>query len=183
MIESITMVKIRLQKRGKKGHAQYRVVVAESTRSRDSKYIDDLGYYDPHLEKKFNVDIEKVKDWLAKGAQPTDTVAQYLVKEGVLKDWRKTKRSKLAEPKKKKKSPAEDQKVESEVKEEEKKEESPSEESKDDVQKPEGKPETEQKSEAEKEQSETEKEKKNTEAKSEKTEEKSSEPEKKEAQK
>ena len=69
------MIKIKLQRRGKKGDAHYRVVVAESHRARDSKYIDDLGYYNPHENpSKFEIDQEKAKSWLQKGAQPTETV-------------------------------------------------------------------------------------------------------------
>ncbi|MBD3329286.1 30S ribosomal protein S16 [Candidatus Dojkabacteria bacterium] len=98
------MLKIRLQRRGKRGDAHYRVVVIESHRPRDSKFIEDLGYYNPHQKpSKLNIDMELTKSWLEKGAQPTDTVAQFLHKEGVLDDWRKTKHSKLPQKKAKKK--------------------------------------------------------------------------------
>ncbi len=98
------MLKIRLQRRGKKHQAHYRIVVAEAHRSRDSKYIEDLGYYDPNKDPYlFKIDEEKTKKWLKNGAQPTDTVAQFLVKKGILKTWRKRKASKLPEKKKPKK--------------------------------------------------------------------------------
>lgn len=99
------MIKIKLQRKGKKGEAHYRVVIAQSTKARNSNFIDDLGYYN-HTEKpyKFEVDMDRLKDWLKKGAKPTETVAQILVKEGVLKNWRETKQSKKSPGRKPKKS-------------------------------------------------------------------------------
>lgn len=98
------MLKIRLQRRGKRGDAHYRVVVIQSHRPRDSKFIEDLGYYNPHKKpSKLDIDLELTESWLEKGAQPTDTVAQFLHKEGLLDDWRKTKHSKLPQKKSKKK--------------------------------------------------------------------------------
>jgi small subunit ribosomal protein S16 len=100
------MLKIRLKRTGRKGQPHYRVVVMESTRARDSKAIEDLGYYNPRTQPStFDVDKEAVQKWLQNGAQPTDTVAQLLVKEGVLKGLKKG--SKLAQPKKKKKEASE----------------------------------------------------------------------------
>ncbi len=98
------MLKIRLQRRGRKGVAHYRVVVAESTKARNSSVLDDLGFYN-HTQKpyKFDVDMDRLKDWLKKGAKPTETVAQILVKEKVLKEWRETKASTPSPGKKKKK--------------------------------------------------------------------------------
>lgn len=80
------MVKFKLKRVGKKGQAFYRVVVIESTKKRSSDYIEDLGWYNPHLEadKSFNIDIEKAKGWIKNGAQPTETIAQFFVKLGLI---------------------------------------------------------------------------------------------------
>ncbi len=78
------MLKIKLFRTGKRGHALYRVVVAEARSKRDGKHNDLLGTYDPHANPpSFNVDVEKYNNWLKKGAQPTLTVrklAEKLIK-------------------------------------------------------------------------------------------------------
>ncbi len=76
-------VKIRLQRFGAKKRPFYRIVASESTRSRDGKFLEIIGTYDP-LEGKVNVDSDKVTKWLANGAQPTDTVKSLLKKHKVL---------------------------------------------------------------------------------------------------
>ncbi|HNZ70761.1 MAG TPA: 30S ribosomal protein S16 [Candidatus Dojkabacteria bacterium] len=80
------MIKFKLKRVGKKGQAFYRVVVIESTKKRSSNYIEDLGWYNPHLEagKSFNIDIEKAREWIKNGAQPTETIAQFFVKLGLI---------------------------------------------------------------------------------------------------
>ena len=78
------MLKIRLRRMGAKKKPSYRVVVAESTAPRDGRFIEVLGHYNPRTEPStFQVDAEKVRDWLQKGAQPTDRVARLLSKSGV----------------------------------------------------------------------------------------------------
>ena len=78
-------VKIRLRRMGAKKAPFYRLVVADSRYPRDGRFIEELGYYDPTKEPSLvKVDDEKVKSWIAKGAQPTDTVKALLKKEGVL---------------------------------------------------------------------------------------------------
>ncbi|MBP5269206.1 MAG: 30S ribosomal protein S16, partial [Ruminococcus sp.] len=63
----------------------YRLVVADSRYPRDGRFIEELGYYDPTKEPSLvKVDDEKVKSWIAKGAQPTDTVKAILKKNGTL---------------------------------------------------------------------------------------------------
>ncbi len=84
------MLKIRLKRTGRKGQPHYRVVVMESARPRDGKTVDEIGYYNPRNKPTtFEIDKEKASAWLAKGAQPTDTVAQYFVKEGLLKELKR----------------------------------------------------------------------------------------------
>ena len=75
------MVKIRLRRMGAKKPPYYRVVVADSRAPRDSRFIEELGTYDPMAETdKIKVNMERAKYWIANGAQPTDTVRGLLKK-------------------------------------------------------------------------------------------------------
>ena len=79
------MVKIRLRRMGAKKAPFYRVVVADSRFARDGRFIEEIGYYDPTKEPSVvKIDEEKAKQWLANGAQPTDTVREILKKAAVL---------------------------------------------------------------------------------------------------
>lgn len=79
------MVKIRLTRLGDKKAPFYRVIVADSRSSRDGKFIDMLGTYNPLVEPvEIKIDAEKTKEWLGKGAQPTDTAKALLVKAGII---------------------------------------------------------------------------------------------------
>ena len=72
-------VKIRLTRLGKKKQPTYRVIVADERSPRDGRFIDELGFYDPTQEPSVvKIDTEKAKDWIAKGAKPTETVAKLL---------------------------------------------------------------------------------------------------------
>ncbi|MBR5981470.1 MAG: 30S ribosomal protein S16 [Firmicutes bacterium] len=72
-------VKIRLTRLGKKKQPTYRVIVADERSPRDGRFIDELGFYDPTQEPSVvKIDTDKAKDWIAKGAKPTDTVAKLL---------------------------------------------------------------------------------------------------------
>ena len=71
------MVKIRLKRMGRKKLPIYKIVVAESMSKRDGRAVDILGTYNPK-SKELQIDVEKVREWLAKGAQPTDRVAALL---------------------------------------------------------------------------------------------------------
>lgn len=63
----------------------YRIVVADSRFPRDGRSIEEIGYYDPTKEPSVvKVDADKAKDWISKGAQPTEIVKTLLKKEGVL---------------------------------------------------------------------------------------------------
>ncbi|MBO4292826.1 MAG: 30S ribosomal protein S16 [Clostridia bacterium] len=69
------MVKIRLQRQGKKKAPFYHIVVADSKAPRDGKIIEQLGTYDPMTEPAtIKLDKEKVEKWIKNGAKPTDTV-------------------------------------------------------------------------------------------------------------
>ena len=79
------MVKIRLRRMGAKKAPFYRIVVADSRYPRDGRFIEELGYYDPMKEPaEIKVDAEKTKQWIANGAQPTDTVKALLKKSGAI---------------------------------------------------------------------------------------------------
>lgn len=77
------MVKIRLRRLGAKKAPFYRVVVADSRYPRDGRFIEEIGTYDPTKDPAaINIDVEKAKEWIKKGAQPTDTVKALLKKVG-----------------------------------------------------------------------------------------------------
>jgi small subunit ribosomal protein S16 len=78
-------VKIRLARHGKKGFAYFHIVVADSHAPRDGRFIERIGTYDPNTNPAtVDIDGEKALDWLAKGAQPTDTCRRILSYKGVL---------------------------------------------------------------------------------------------------
>ena len=79
------MVKIRLHRMGAKKAPFYRIVVADSRYPRDGRFIEEIGTYDPMTEPAtVNVDSDKAKEWIANGAQPTDTVKALFKKNGVI---------------------------------------------------------------------------------------------------
>ena len=79
------MVKIRLTRLGAKKSPFYRIVVMDSKKARDAEYVDQIGYYNPMPNPAdVKIDVEKAKNWLAKGARPTDTVRDLFKKNGVL---------------------------------------------------------------------------------------------------
>jgi len=78
-------VRIRLMRMGRRKRPFFRVVAADSRSPRDGKFLETLGYYDPLKEPyEFKVDPEKVKKWLERGAEPTETVRALLRREGLL---------------------------------------------------------------------------------------------------
>ena len=78
-------VKIRLRRMGAKWHPFYRVVVADSRFPRNGRFIEEIGYFDPNVDPAtVKIDADKAKEWIANGAQPTDTVKALLKKNGVL---------------------------------------------------------------------------------------------------
>jgi small subunit ribosomal protein S16 len=78
-------VRIRLTRVGATKQPAYRIVVTDSRNARDSRAIETIGHYNPRIEPvEFVVDADKVKSWIAKGAQPSDTVARLLQAAGIL---------------------------------------------------------------------------------------------------
>jgi small subunit ribosomal protein S16 len=79
------LLKIRLRRTGAKKQPSYRVVVAESTAPRDGTFLEILGHYNPLTEPTtFVIKEERVKEWLQRGAQPTERVARLLTARGII---------------------------------------------------------------------------------------------------
>ena len=119
-------VKIRLSRAGAKKRPYYRVVIADSRRSRDGKFIERIGTFNPMLKKddpnRVKIDSDKAKLWLKKGAQPTDRIKIFLSNIGIMEKPVITEKTKSHLPKKKEKK-EEAKPAAAEVKPEEKKEE------------------------------------------------------------
>jgi small subunit ribosomal protein S16 len=78
-------VRIRLTRVGATKQPTYRVVVADSRSARDSRAIETIGHYNPRTDPiELNIDADKAKAWLAKGAQPSDTVVRLLRNAGIV---------------------------------------------------------------------------------------------------
>ncbi|MCX6221098.1 MAG: 30S ribosomal protein S16 [Bacteroidia bacterium] len=78
-------VKIRLARHGRKQHAYYHIVVANSRAPRDGRFIERIGSYNPNTNPAtIDLDFDKALDWLFKGAQPTDTTRSILSHQGVM---------------------------------------------------------------------------------------------------
>ena len=78
-------VRIRLTRVGMKKQPTYRVIVADSRSARDSRAIETIGHYNPRTEPiEVNIDADKAKAWLAKGAKPSDTVERLFKNAGIL---------------------------------------------------------------------------------------------------
>jgi small subunit ribosomal protein S16 len=76
------MVKIRLRREGTKDRPYYRIIVADGRARREGAFIEQLGTYDPLVDKadNFSIDLEKADAWIAKGAQPSETVRSMIKK-------------------------------------------------------------------------------------------------------
>lgn len=77
------MVVIRLSRQGSKHDPKYRVMVADSRRPRDGKFIEIVGRYNPLArgsEKKLDLKLDRIQEWINKGAQPSDTVKSLIKK-------------------------------------------------------------------------------------------------------
>jgi small subunit ribosomal protein S16 len=78
-------VRIRLTRVGATKQPTYRLVVADARSARDSRAIETIGHYNPRTEPiELNVDADKAKEWLAKGAKPSDTVVRLFKQAGIL---------------------------------------------------------------------------------------------------
>lgn len=78
------MLRIRLRRVGKTHHPYYRMVVANQPDKRDGDFLESLGSYDPHADPpSTNIDTDKAREWLRKGAQPSEAAAKILKRAGV----------------------------------------------------------------------------------------------------
>ena len=88
-------VKIRLKRMGSKKSPFYRVVVADSRSPRDGRFIKTIGTYNPLLNPaEVSINEELALQWLANGAQPSDTVRNLLSQQGIMKKFHESKFSK-----------------------------------------------------------------------------------------
>ena len=86
------MLAIRLMRMGAKKSPSYRVVVKEKLSKRDGAYVENVGFYNPTRDPaEVRLDMERVSYWMAKGAQPTDTVRQ------LIKTYARTQQTAAAE--------------------------------------------------------------------------------------
>jgi small subunit ribosomal protein S16 len=83
------MLVIRMARAGTKKRPVYHIVVADSRSPRDGRFIERLGHFNPLLPKdkteRLVLDLEKVKEWMKKGAQPSDRVTRFLDAAGIMK--------------------------------------------------------------------------------------------------
>jgi small subunit ribosomal protein S16 len=86
------MVKIKLRRIGATKQPSYRLVIADSRSSRDGKFINIIGHYNPRSQpEELVIDEQKALDWLKQGAQPTATAARLLNKAGILDKYSASK--------------------------------------------------------------------------------------------
>ncbi len=102
---------IRMARAGTKKRPVYHIVVADSRRPRDGRFIERLGHFNPLLPKekseRLKLDLEKVQAWMKKGAQPSDRVTRFLDAAGILKREKRNNPEK-AIPRKERKAKAEE---------------------------------------------------------------------------
>ncbi len=92
------MVRIRLRRIGLKAQPSYRIVVADKESPRDGRFIDIVGFYNPRTQPAtMEIDEARVFDWMSKGAQPTDSVAQIFKTTGTLDRFARLKKGESLE--------------------------------------------------------------------------------------
>lgn len=95
--------KIRMARGGSKKRPFYRIVVADARAPRDGRFIERVGSYNPMLEKgdekRVVLDADRVKHWLAEGAQPSDRVARFLGEAGLMAKYDVRETPKKSAPK------------------------------------------------------------------------------------
>jgi len=79
------MLRIRLTRKGSRNQPSYRLVVADQRAPRDGAFVDIIGHYNPRTEPiTLVINGDKARNWLSKGAKPSDTVANLLKREGII---------------------------------------------------------------------------------------------------
>ncbi|MGE3147289.1 MAG: 30S ribosomal protein S16 [Pseudorhodoplanes sp.] len=104
-------VVIRMARAGTKKRPFYHIVVADSRSPRDGRFIERLGFFNPLLPKenkeRLKFDLDKAKDWIKKGAQPSDRIMRFLDEAGIMKREKRNNPEK-AVPRKERKAKAEE---------------------------------------------------------------------------
>jgi len=99
------MLKIRMSRGGAKKRPVYKIVVADSRKPRDGRFIERVGFFNPLLPKdkkeRLSLDIERIKYWLEKGARPSDRIARFLGEANVIPKPAQKNNPIKAKPKKK----------------------------------------------------------------------------------
>jgi small subunit ribosomal protein S16 len=99
------MLKIRMSRGGAKKRPFYKIVIADSRKPRDGRFIEKVGFFNPLLPKekkeRLNLDIERIKYWLSQGAQPSDRIARFLGEANVIPMPKQKNNPIKAKPKKK----------------------------------------------------------------------------------
>lgn len=79
------MVRIRLRRQGAKKQPSYRIVVADQHAARDGRILENIGFFNPTVDpEEYSIDVERARYWLSVGAQPSESVARLLKKQGLL---------------------------------------------------------------------------------------------------
>ena len=106
---------IRMARAGTKKRPFYHIVIANSRSPRDGRFIERIGYFNPLLPKekteRLKLDLDKVKDWMKKGAQPSDRIMRFLDAAGILKRPKRNNPEKAIPRKERKAKEAEDTKA------------------------------------------------------------------------
>ncbi|MDO8752018.1 MAG: 30S ribosomal protein S16 [Candidatus Wolfebacteria bacterium] len=102
------MLTLKFKKTGKKHQSYLRLIAIEKKAKLNGKNTDDLGWANPHA-KTHEIDKEKVLDWLKKGAQPSDTVHNFLIKLGLIKGKKKAVHSQKTKEEEKVETPTKPQ--------------------------------------------------------------------------
>ena len=102
------MLRIRLRRVGKKGQAYYRVVVADQRFPRDGRFLESLGAYDPHATPPASdLNADRARHWLSKGAQPSEAAEKILRRAGILNGAAPAEAPEATEPEAEAEAPAE----------------------------------------------------------------------------
>ena len=87
------MLKIRMSRGGAKKRPIYKIVIADSRKPRDGRFIEKVGFFNPLLPKdkkeRLSLDIKRIKYWIEKGARPSDRIARFLGEANVIPNQRK----------------------------------------------------------------------------------------------
>tara|TARA_B100001939_G_scaffold180836_1_gene155854 strand:+ start:82 stop:615 length:534 start_codon:yes stop_codon:yes gene_type:complete len=99
------MLKIRMSRGGAKKRPIYKIVIADSRKPRDGRFIEKVGFFNPLLPKdkkeRLSLDIDRIKYWLEKGARPSDRIARFLGEANVIPKPAQKNNPIKAKPKKK----------------------------------------------------------------------------------